>query len=198
MPIFNSQQLISELQQQTEQIILKAVVEWRTQPSQIMLYQQSTAQWSATQCMMHLNSYGDFYLPALQRSIQTAVKKQWLPKETFAATLIGNWFTNLMLPKGDAKTVTKMKSPKNHTPQINENSEEVLARFIQQQETLMQLLDEAREIDLRKASTPISISRFISLPVGDTFRFLIAHNQRHVLQAERAIAAAKAMVVAAA
>ena len=83
-----------------------------------------------------------------------------------------------------------MKTPKNHTPLANKNSNAVLAAFITQQEILLQLLEKAKQVNLRKAKTPVSISKFIKLPLGDTFRFLIAHNYRHIVQAERAITAA--------
>ncbi len=105
----------------------------------------------------------------------------------FKSSWIGNFFTQLMLPKDAEGTVRKMKAPRNHTPLANDNSEAAIALFIAQQEKLLQLLEQGRKIDLRKAKTPISISRLIKLPLGDTFRFLIAHNHRHVLQAKRAV-----------
>jgi hypothetical protein len=49
------------------------------------------------------------------------------------------------------------------------------------------LLERSREINLNKAKVPISIAKFIRLKLGDVFNFLIAHNHRHVLQAERAL-----------
>lgn len=190
MPTFNSKQLLNDLQQQTEEILSKAISQWQMLPQHNLLFKESPEKWSATQCLMHLNSYGNYYLPAIEKAIEDAMQKDWQPKPTFASSFIGNWFTEMMLPKGEAKTVKKMKAPKNHTPVSNEKSDVVLATFIEQQEILLQLLEKAKEIDLYKAKTPVSISRFIKLPVGDTFRFLTAHNYRHVLQAERAIAAA--------
>ena len=38
-----------------------------------------------------------------------------------------------------------------------------------------------------KTKTAISISKLIKLRLGDTFRVLIYHNERHIKQAERAI-----------
>ncbi len=190
MPTFKSIQLIEDIKQQTEDILNKAVTQWQMLPPRTMLYKESADKWSAAQCLMHLNSYGDYYLPALQNSIEEAKRKEWRSATNFTTSFIGNWFTKLMQPKGEAKTIKKMKSPKNHSPITNENSDIVLATFIDQQETLLQLLEKAKEVDLRKAKTPVSISRFIKLPLGDTFRFLIAHNYRHVLQADRAISSA--------
>ena len=55
---------------------------------------------------------------------------------------------------------------------------------------MLQLLEEAKSVDLNAVRIPISIAKFIKLKLGDVFMFLIAHNLRHVKQAERAIAAA--------
>lgn len=190
MPTFSSRQLIADLSKQTEDILNTAITQWQMYPPDRMLFKQRADAWSAAQCLMHLNSYGRFYIPAIQNSIVEAERKGFGAKETFTASFIGDWFTNLMMPKGDTGAIKKMKSPKEHTPDSNENSDAVLAEFIEQQETILKLLERAQTIDLKKAKTPISISRFIRLPLGDTFRFLVAHIYRHVLQAERAIAAA--------
>ncbi|TKK69810.1 DinB family protein [Ilyomonas limi] len=191
MPTFNSNLLITDLQQQTESFLNEAVQQWQMLPPATMLHKESPEKWSATQCLMHLNSYGLYYLPAIAKTIDEAKSKQVLHTKDFKSSWIGNYFTELMLPKDAAGTVRKMKAPKNHTPLANDNSDVAIATFIDQQEMLLQLLEKARGIDLRKATTPVSISKFIRLPVGDTFRFLIAHNYRHVLQAKRAIAHAK-------
>ena len=59
-----------------------------------------------------------------------------------------------------------------------------------QQEKLLILLEEAKQVNLNSIRIPISIAKFIKLKLGDVFMFLIAHNIRHVKQAERIIAAA--------
>jgi len=194
MPTFNSNQLITDLQQQTENFLNEAIQQWQMLPPATMLHKEAPEKWSAAQCLMHLNSYGVYYLPAIANSIDAAISKQWLSKKDFKSSWMGNYFTEMMLPKDAAGTVKKLKSPKSHTPMTNSNSDAAIATFIDQQEMLLQLLEKAREIDLRKATTPISISKFIKLPVGDTFRFLIAHNYRHVLQAKRAIQHAQTAV----
>lgn len=187
MPTFNSQQLIADLQQQTEDFLQTAVQKFQMLPPQKMLQQPAPGSWSAAQCLEHLNSYGRYYLPALEKSIDTAKQKGLASKETFTSSWIGNYFTELMLPKGKEKTVKKMKAPKEHTPPSQLDSDAVIATFIEQQEKLIQLLEDAKAINLQKAKTPVSISRFIKLPVGDTFRFLLAHNYRHLLQATKAL-----------
>ena len=157
MPTFNSNQLIDGLQQQTESFLNEAVQQWQMLSPTTMLHQESPEKWSAAQCLMHLNSYGFYYLPAIAKTIEEAQRKQWLSTKDFKSSWIGNYFTELMLPKDAAGTVKKMKAPKNHTPLANDNSDAAIGTFIDQQEMMLQLLEKARGINLRKATTRISI-----------------------------------------
>lgn len=60
-----------------------------------------------------------------------------------------------------------------------------IERFLKQQDRLLDLLHQARRIDLTASKTPVSVFRLVRLRLGDTFRFLINHIERHVLQAEQ-------------
>jgi hypothetical protein len=185
MPTYQTQVLIDDLQQQTEAFINKAVTHWQMMPHKQFAYKQSPEKWSANQCLQHLNSYGHYYLPAIEKAIASGKSKQTKP--TFKSGWLGNYFTNLMQPKQDGSLSKKIKSPKNQQPTNNADSHLVIAAFIEQQEQLLLLLERARDIDMNKIKVPISISPFIKLKLGDVFMFLIAHNQRHVLQAEKAL-----------
>src|SRR3954468_12900957 len=119
MPTFNSNQLIDDLQQQTERFLNEAIQQWQMLPPSTMLYKESPEKWSAAQCLMHLNSYGNYYLPAINKTDDEALSKRWLHTKDFTSSWFGNLFTKMMLPKDAAGTVKKMKAPKNHTPMVN-------------------------------------------------------------------------------
>lgn len=89
-----------------------------------------------------------------------------------------------MLPKEKLHNIKTFKDKK---PVNSQLTRAVLGRFVEQQKTLLDLLEQAREQDLSKVKTGISISKFIKLRLGDTFRILVYHNQRHIVQAKRVI-----------
>jgi len=137
--------------------------------------------WNILECFEHLNRYGDFYLPAIEKAIlsQEINKGRGL----FKSGLIGNYFARLIQVKpGEIKkmSTTKDKDPFNQTLSVI-----TIDRFLKQQQLLIALLNQARSIDLTNTKTPISISKFIRLRLGDTLRFMVYHIERHVLQAER-------------
>jgi hypothetical protein len=193
MPTYPSSKLLIELQEQTESFLNKAISEWQMIRHSQFGYKTAPEKWSATQCLEHLNSYGRFYLPEIEKAIKKAKEKGYGPATHFKAGWLGNYFTKLMMP-GNAGTVTKkMSSPKDHYPGSNTDSYKVIAEFIEQQERLLSLLEAAQDVDLNKASCAISISKLVKLKLGDTLLFFIAHHYRHILQAERALQAANAV-----
>lgn len=182
MPTYTSQELITTLQEQTEEILQTAIREWQMLSHEEFSRQPTPGKWSANECLQHLNSYGDYYLPAIEKAIgQSAIK----PSANFKTGRLGNYFTRLMEP-GENGPSKKMKSPANHSPKSIKSSVEVISTFIDQQEKILQLLELARTKDLNKIRIPISIATFIRLKLGDVFMFIIAHNRRHVMQAEKA------------
>jgi DinB superfamily len=178
-----TQTLLDQFHQRTEAMLSKAVTEWQNLPPQQLLQKPAPDRWSAAQCMAHLNVYGDYYLPAIETAIQRAQSIGSRPGTFFRSGFLGGYFTKLMEP--DSKT--KMKSPANAVPPEVVDSSAVLAQFIDQQEHLLALIDKARTVNLNQVRIPISIAQWIRLKLGDTFGFYIAHQERHVLQAERVI-----------
>ncbi len=124
--------------------------------------------------------YGDYYLPEIEKSLTKPLKNKDF---VFKSGVFGNYFTKIMLPpKGKIK---KMKAPKDKIPTTsNYKNLEILERFLKQQNQLLNLLEKAKTHNLSKCKTSISISKMIKLKTGDTFNFLIAHNIRHLNQAD--------------
>ena len=136
--------------------------------------------WSIAQCLEHLNRYGNYYLPAIQGQI--AKSKRQSSIGTFTSTWLGRYFTNMMNPQTGKK---KYKAFKEYIPHAALDAHAVVAEFISQQEKLLALIEQSRNVDLNKVKIPISIARFIRLRLGDVFQFIIAHDERHLQQAAR-------------
>ena len=52
---------------------------------------------------------------------------------------------------------------------------------------MLQLLSLAHDKNLNNIRIPISINKWIKIKLGDTFRFVIYHNERHIQQAKRVL-----------
>ncbi len=183
-----SKKLIEDLLDRIEQASLK-VNKFKTQTPQLLNHKAAPGKWSALECLEHLNLYGDFYLPEIERRILAT--QAITPAKVFRSGVLGNYFANLMLAENG--NMKKMKSPKDKDPIDSALSITTLDRFLKQQDKLRSLLLQAQNIDMVRTKTAISISNMVRLRLGDTFRFLIYHIERHVSQAERALENATAV-----
>ncbi|WP_298288753.1 DinB family protein [uncultured Lutibacter sp.] len=173
-----TKELIAELIENTKTNINNAE-EFRSLSDNDLNYKDSTEEWSILECIEHLNLYGDFYNPAIKESIE---KTKTSYSDFFKSGLIGNYFVNMMIPK---EKLNKMKTFKDKNPLGSKLNKSVLDRFINQQKEFLELIENSKNISFTKTKTPISISRFLKLRLGDTFRFVNAHNKRHLLQAKK-------------
>jgi DinB superfamily len=178
--------LIADMQNQTETILQKVISNWQLIPHSRFAQKTSPATWSANECLQHLNSYGRYYLPAIERALN-AQKNSNSSSEQFSPGWLGGYFTKTTQPLPDGKLPMKMKSPSDHTPKTILESHIVISEFIDQQEKLLQLLTKAKHADLNERSIGITIAPFIKLKLGDVLMFMIAHITRHTRQAEQAM-----------
>lgn len=173
-----SSQLLNQLQANVRQLTVFAHF-LQQEPSSLLLENPAPDKWSVAQVLEHLNGYGNYYLPLLEKEIFNSNKPALAE---FKPGWLGNYFTKLMLPGEDGKIGKKMQAPKNRRPPTNLNPKEVLVTFLSHQQQLLDLLEKAKTKNIGVIRIPISINRFIKLKAGDTFRFLVAHEQRHFYQ----------------
>lgn len=185
MKKFKSEELINQLQDDVKQIIA-AASHLQTADTVKLNYSPDEGSWSVAQVLEHLNAYNRYYLPAIEKSMIHISKdtSAW-----FIPGFWGNYFTKMMMPENVYEVKSKMKASKNYIPDKGANVEAVFKEFYRHQNKLLQLMDVARRRNLNSIRIPISISKFVRLKLGDTFRFLIAHEQRHMMQARNAIKA---------
>jgi hypothetical protein len=176
------EQLIDSLKKDVE--ILLSTVQSFVAEKDALLIQPAPGKWSVTQILEHLNMYSRYYLPAIDRAISTtpSTREAW-----FNSGVWGNYFTNMMKPKNVFEVTNKMGAMKSYSPENVYNPDTVINEFIQHQQRLLQLLELSRQKSLNGIKVPISISKMIKLKLGDTFRFFIAHEQRHFIQARNAL-----------
>ncbi len=173
----NTNLLLNDLIVKTEKTIPLITV-LKEKNDAALNYRIDSNSWSILECVEHLNRYGDFYLPEIEKRMTTPNVKSTSPH--FKPGLLGNYFVKMMLPQNGK--LKKIKSPKDKNPIHTIINRSVLDTFLQQQFSLLQLLEKARSINLNTTKTSISISNFIKLKLGDTLRFYVYHIERHLDQ----------------
>ncbi|RVU00858.1 DinB family protein [Mucilaginibacter limnophilus] len=141
----------------------------------------ATGGWNIAQVIEHLNTYNAYYLPAIQKAMKQAVADKNC--STFKPGILGDYFVKMMQPK-NSSIGKRYKAASRHIPTGDINAREVLKTYLNNQQRLLQLLDIADGYNINTIKIPTSISSLIKLKLGDVFRFLIAHQQRHFVQIE--------------
>lgn len=136
--------------------------------------------WSALEALEHLNYYSEFYIPEIGKRLKESKRSK---SDVFKTGKLGNYFAKSVMPQAK-----KMKTFKNMDPANSDSTldRKVLEDFVQHQHKMLELINESRNHDLTKVKTSISISKIIKLRLGDTFRVVVYHNERHMLQALKA------------
>jgi hypothetical protein len=142
-------------------------------------WKENKESWSVLECLEHLNLYEDYYLPEIRKAIENSKSNN---VEYFESGFLGNYFANSMLPK---EKLNKMKTFKDKNPLNSKLDRKTIDRFISQQQNLIELLNKSKSVNLNGVKVTISISKWIKLKLGDTFRFIINHNLRHIKQIEK-------------
>lgn len=174
--MIKSDELIQNLVDRTQINIGKAE-KFRTFSIEELNWKTDDQNWSILECFEHLNLYGDFYIPEITTRIKNSNTSH---KENFKSGFLGNYFAKSMLPR---EKLNKMKTFNDKNPIGSNLNLKTIEQFISQQKQILTLLDNSRKIDLTKTKTSISISKWTKLRLGDTFRIVVYHNDRHVQQA---------------
>jgi hypothetical protein len=185
VPTYDTKTLLDGLALDTQTLINVAKTYFEPLSIDQLRRRPNPTSWSVGECLQHLNLYGEYYIPALQKALQA----EGQPQPTFKGSVLGEYFANLMRPKNDGQPKSKMPTFKDKNPiamQL-EVPADIVQQFVTQQEDMLKCISAARQKNLYRPKITITISRLIALSIGDTLRFNTYHAERHVAQAMRTL-----------
>ncbi|MDQ6608615.1 MAG: DinB family protein [Bacteroidota bacterium] len=183
MAKFKTEELIKDLEKDVRRI-KEAADFFSSADKNKLVYSPDKGKWSVVQVLEHLNAYNRHYLPIMEKhlSVITHDTNAW-----FNSGFWGDKFVKMMKPKNVFEVKNKMKTSKKMSFPNSLNIDTVLKEFLEGQDKLLQLLGMAKGKELGKIHVPITVTSLIKFRLGDTFRFLIAHEQRHMIQARNTL-----------
>lgn len=140
--------------------------------------------WSVGQCLDHLNVTCRQYLEAIPAAIERGRERGLAGPGPVRRGLLGKPFIRLLEPP----VRTRFKAPKTFRPRAGErlDKDAVLAEFHEQRRRLEQCFEQSADLDLwriKLASPALPLLRF---SLGEAYQIVLAHDRRHLWQAERA------------
>lgn len=139
--------------------------------------------WNVQEIFAHLNQYANFYHDAFLNRINKTRFREF--KELYQSSPLGRSAWNSM-KLGNAKNVKrKFNAARNYNPTFEASllHENDIQLFENGQKDLLEIIDQANTVNIRKVKVPISMSKIIKLRLGDALLFVVYHNERHVQQA---------------
>jgi hypothetical protein len=179
------QGLITELLDRTELVKASSQLFFRLTDDQLH-HKPGPEIWSIAEIFGHLNLFHDRYIRSILPRITLAPD---YPSDRYASGWLGEWIYEKVKPRADG-TVFKIRTLDDYdarggTP----DARDVLDGFQRKCDALDDILRHAATKDLRRIKVPFYLGRLVRLRLGDTLRIMVAHSERHLLQAQRVMAA---------
>lgn len=178
-----SEALLDQVIQDLQQVIQDVQQHFVPLSEQALNQRLHTNSWSIAECLEHLNYYNRYYNNAIKKAIDQAKAANWTASQQFEST----WLGKRSIASVDPSNRKKMKTARALNPSNSKVAPAAIDRFIQYQQALIALANEARNIDLNKAKVRIEVFKLFKLRLGDIFLFMSAHTRRHYQQAWRVL-----------
>lgn len=179
----NAKELINNLREDTLYIIEQVETQIKPLSQEPLTFKSLPKQWNILECISHMNIADRHYYDEISKKLKSNNSNA---KEKFTGGALGNYFTKMMKPKENNVIPNKMKTISKFYPVISllsGNQNTTIDTFLNDQRLLLDLLNQANSVDLEKIKIKSALGGWLMFKLGDAFRFVIAHNQRHILQA---------------
>jgi DinB superfamily len=181
MTDFNKKALLAGLHDRIE-VVRNNIQSFLRLSNEQLNYKPGPDKWSITEIFEHLTITHGIYLDSIGRLLTHAPVNA---KENFKSNWLGNWAYEKIMPRPDG-TVFKMKAPKLLQAKTrNMDGAAVLNNYMKQLDEFDHVLELSQYVDLQKIKIPFSFTKLLKLRLGDNLRFIVAHNERHLMQAQK-------------
>ena len=179
----NKSQDIEQLTQEMAEIN-RQVKHFQTLDEATLRYQPRPEAWSVVDCVEHLNLFCADYFLRIEKALRTARPSD---QPDYRPGFFGKRMISAMQPQNGRRT-KKVKTFKKMVPQTKaQTSAAVLDTFLHYQAQLQAWIASSEKLDWERTRVASAIGPILNLKLGDCFRLMVAHTQRHILQAEEVL-----------
>lgn len=186
----NKYAYIEELKADTNQIIAICEQEFLTESHDLLESNPEPNSWSVSECMRHLLIANQHYLDRLFMAFDKHTPKPG--DKPFKPGFFGELFTKMMKPRGEfiprpMTTIRRFEPTYAHKKGYQVlRGKEAVQTLIEQQQMWLDMLETAKDYDWRIRITS-AVGPLVRFKMGDAMRFMTAHTQRHIVQAQHAL-----------
>jgi uncharacterized damage-inducible protein DinB len=179
-----SEYFLEEREKETHEILDIVKSEFSTLSSDQLNTKPASDKWSISECLAHLNLTLKIYIPQMQKVVNEK-ENYGLQKENFSYSAIGKLAVKAMQPKADKSIGFKMKTFKRLNPKRSEiDAQAAIANFLDFQRITIEVIHGLKNTSLTKPKIVTTAGPILKMGIGDALHFMVAHNQRHIVQAQ--------------
>jgi hypothetical protein len=139
------------------------------------------AKWSIAECLAHLNVSANVVQPLIAKAIERGKKDKVLGTGPFPLGFRGRLLIWIATPPPKFR----IRAPKSVAPPVTiPNPTQLLPEFLKLQDEWQRLWNEAEGLDLARIDIARHLSPFCC-HLSAAFPWMMAHQERHLLQAEK-------------
>jgi len=158
----------------------------QTTDGRLFTVRPNTSSWSAAECLSHLSISTEMFLPVLRNALDDARKRGLIAKKREPKMdVIGRVLRWFLVPP----IHQRVKTSAPFVPRSVRAKAEAFGEFATLQSKLAELLATARDVDLSRVKVISPFDKRIRYNLYSAFRIIVAHQRRHLWQAEQAVAA---------
>ncbi len=144
-------------------------------------WQPRETAWSVGQCVDHLARANKTYAAALLAALMDA-RAARKPRR---APIQPAWFSRFFIRTVEPPPKRKFRAPEKIVPPSRVNGNEVLQAFLRSQEDVRTVIREGAGLDLNRVRFHNPFIGFLRFTVGAGLLIIVAHDRRHLWQAEQ-------------
>jgi hypothetical protein len=137
--------------------------------------------WSIAQCLDHLAVANRAYLGPMREALTESQRRGSRRRGPIQPGWFSRWFIQTLEPPPRRK----LPAPSKIVPALGKNGAQVKRDFFAAQSEALELLQEAAAVDLNRARFANPFVPLLRFTVGTGFLVIVAHERRHLWQAER-------------
>lgn len=144
-------------------------------------WKPAAGQWSVAQCFEHLVKINSEYFPQFQRIEQGSYSSTWRDRVPVLARLFGSMVLRAVQPTSPRK----FRVARHVEPTASAIDADIIRRFTAHQQAVIERMERMRTRDLAAAIVTSPVAPIVFYSALDALSILVAHERRHMAQAER-------------
>jgi hypothetical protein len=177
---------MDEVEKELEEATRRAWALVHSTDGRLFTVRPHPSSWSAAECIAHLSISTQMFLPVLEEALAEARRRGWKAKKRRPAMdLVGRvlrWFLEPPIRQ-------RVKTTAPLVPKAVRAKADAFGEFASLQNKLSEVLTSARDVDVSRVKIVSPFDKRVRYNVYSAFRIVVAHQRRHLWQAEQAVAA---------